>query len=482
MKSKDEIRQALLGIADSYHMRGEAVEMLVELVTYALFHEQITIASTAKEMSLSDAALMSSKIAQCANVMYSVFRGRNPRVYLNVHFDSNFKKDKFDVIYEGSTFNLFMAEPVSGSPDGTEDSVQTIETILSKYDLVDNTDTIRVESRYGYELTDSNGNTIDDISDDLQVFLSDVDSSGSGKMTEYPVTRLFCDHAKSYDSKDSKSLIFALTIPGYGVRLFKKGGFPVGSTIRVRGIVYSSMNGVNTSLFSRISIPGITLKRTTMEAPDPNDPMQTIIQTTEPVTYDPEIERQDISTIPYEANYAGRVNHEIQSNSDVNYLFSEVFISKVESSTFDFLRKDRDGVEADTIRIFYIRKPNAKEITPTEVANFVDNYGPYFLDRNIQIKEADKIEVDMELDVVVDQSETIIDDVESILESTFNEKLGITFNKELLKAMISKLEHVKYIKSLELRTSADIDLNGGCVLATGQYLKIEPQINYIVEI
>lgn len=481
MKSKEEIRQELLGIADNYKMRGEAVEMLVELVTYALFHEQVTIANTAKEMSLTDAALMSSKIAQCANVMYSVYRGKNPRVYLNVHFDAAVNKNKFDLIYEGNTFNLYMAEPVSGTPDGTEDSARVIETILSRYDVVDKSDQIDAASRYGYELTDSEGNAVDDISDDIQVFVSK--SNSTDDMVEYPVTRIFSDHAKSYDdeSKGLRSKIFALTIPGYGVRLFKKGGFQIGSYIRVKGMVYSTMSGVNTSLFSRITIPGITLKRTVVEMPDPDNPLETITQTTEPVTYDPEVARQGIDTIPYEANLAGRVSHEIQSNSDVNYLFSEVFIHKVQSSTFEFLRKGTDGVAEDTIRIYYIGKPNTKPVDNNDKEMFVSEYGPYFLNTSIQIEAAKAVDVSMELDVVVDKSETIIDDVEGILEDNFNRRLGITFNKDLLRAMINKLEHVRYIKKFNLSTTSDFDLDGDCILSAGQYLDIEPEINYIVE-
>lgn len=481
MLSNEEIRQELLSIADSYEMRGEAMEMLVELVTYALYHEQVNIANTAKEMSLTDAMLMSSKIALCANSMYSVYRGSNPRVYLNVHFDAAVNKNKFDLLYEGNTFNLYMAEPMSGVPDGSEDSARVVETILSKYDIVDKTDWIETSTRYGYELTDSDGNTVDDISDDIQVFVSK--SNSTEDMVEYPVTRLFSDHAKSYDdeSKALRSKIFALTIPGYGVRLFKKGGFQVGSKIRVKGIVYSTMNGVNTSLFSRITIPGITLKRTTVEVPDPDDPLETISQTTEPVTYTPEVARQEADTIPYEANYAGRVSHEIQSNSDVNYLFSEVFINKVQSSTFEFLRKDTDGVEEDTIRIYYIGKPNTKPVNNADKEMFVTEYGPYFLNKSIQIEMAQAVAVTMGLDVVVDKSESIIDDVTGILGENFNGQLGIVFNKDLLVAMISKLEHVRYIKRFELSTTADFNLDGDCVLGAGQYLDIVPEINYIVE-
>lgn len=492
MNSKEEIRAALQQIADNYKMRGEAVEMAVELVTYALFHEQVAIANTAKEMSLTDAALMDSKIAQCANVMYSVYRGRCPIVRLNLHFIAKVNKFKLDPLYEGNTFNLYAAAPISESPDGSDDSTKVVEAILSKFDLVDRTYDITKDNYMGLEVTDDDGNPVNDISDDIivQVLQKNEGMDSEPEMVkEYAVTRIFSDHCKSVGDGE---MIFALTIPGFGVRLFKKGNFTIGTSIRVKAVVYTPMSAINTDALRRISISGATLMESRHVVDDPDDPLGRTEVVTPAMEYDGEIGRPDADSLPYLANYAGRVSHQIQSNSDVNYFFSEVFVDRVLCSTFRFFKKgtvrpDNFGgipeegatVDADCLYIWYIKRENARSISDVEGGQFGATYGSYFLNGNIVIQEATEIKVKLSLDVVVDSSETISEDVEAILKSDFNNKLGCTLNQELLRAKISKLTHLSYIKTFALETDTGSDLFQ--TLPPGQYYTIEAEINYTLE-
>lgn len=492
MNSKEEIRDALLQIADNFKMRGEAVEMAVELVTYALFHEQVAIANTAKEMSLTEAALMDSKIAQCANMMYSVFRGRNPIVRLNLRFNAKVSRNRLDPLYEGNTFNLYAASPIDEVPDGTETSTKQVDTILSKFDIVDMTFEIDKDNYTGLELTDADGNVINDISDDMIVEViqgNDGITNNGEERREYPVTRIFSDHCKSFGDNE---MIFALTIPGFGVRLFKKGNFIIGSYVRVKAVVYTTLSEIDTEALKRVSISGATLMESTTYVEDPESPTGRKAIVTPAIEYDGESERPDIDTLPYLANYAGRVNHQIQSNSDVNYLFSEVFAAKVMASTFRFFKKGsilpdshgnigETGAEAamDMLYIWYIKKKNARSITLPESASFIENYGSYFLNGEIKITEASEVKVRLSLDVVLDNTETVSDDVDAILESDFNKKLGVMMNKELLRAKIAKLPHIKYIKEFVLEASDGTDLD--LTLPPGRYYLVEAEINYTLE-
>lgn len=492
MNSKEDIRDALLRIADNYKMRGEAVEMAVELVTYALFHEQVAIANTAKEMSLTDAVLMDSKIAQCANVMYSVFRGKCPTVRLNLHFTAIVNKGRLDTLYEGNTFNLYAAEPISETPDGSDDSTRQVEAILSKYDVIDRTYDITKDNYTGLEVTDDDGNTINNISDDIIVQVlqrNEGMDSGDGSAREYAVTRIFSDHCKSVGNGE---MIFALTIPGFGVRLYKKGNFTIGTSVRVKAVIYTTLSSINTDALNRISISGATLMESSHMEDDPDNALGRVEVVTPALEYDGEVERPEVDTIPYLANYAGRVSHQIQSNSDVNYFFSEVFIDRVMSSTFKFFKKgsvlpddfgnipeEGKTVGNDCLYIWYIKKKNARSISVEESGDFATNYGSYFLNGNIIIKEGTEIKVKLELDVVLDSTETISEDVESILESDFNHRLGSTLNKELLRAKISKLTHLSYIKTFELTAPSGTDISQP--LPPGQYYTITAEINYTLE-
>lgn len=492
MNSKEEIRDALLQIADNYKMRGEAVEMAVELVTYALFHEQVAIANTAKEMSLTDATLMDSKIAQCANVMYSVYRGRCPIVRLNLHFIAKVNKSKFDTLYEGNTFNLYASHPITETPDGSDDSTKQVEAIMSKFDLIDRTYDITKDNYMGLEITDDNGNTVNDISDDIIVQVLQKNEGMDSEpewVEEYAVTRIFSDHCKSFGTNE---MIFALTIPGFGVRLFKKGNFTIGTSVRVKAVVYTPLSAINTDALKRISISGATLMESRRMEDDPDNPSERMEVVTPAVEYNGEIERPDVDSLPYLANYAGRVSHQIQSNSDVNYFFSEVFVDRVMSSTFRFFKKGsvlpdnygnipEEGVSAgeDCLYIWYIKRKNAQSISDNEGTQFANAYGAYFLNGNIIIEEATEIKVKLSLDVVLDSTETISEDVEAILESDFNNKLGSTLNKELLRARISKLSHLSYIKMFDLTTNSGTDLSQ--TLPPGQYYTIEAEINYTLE-
>lgn len=494
MNSKDEIRDALLQIADSYEMRGEAVEMAVELVTYALFHEQVAIANTAKEMSLTDAYLMDSKIAQCANIMYSVYRGKNPTVRLNMRLNSVMDKSKFDPLYEGNTFNLYAADNMTYDTSSVVGATMQVDTILSKFDLLDRMYSIDKSNYMGLEVTDEDGNVVNNISDDIVVQVYAKNSGMDDEPTflkEYAVTRIFADHCKSIVGSDNE-LIFALTIPGYGVRLFKKGNFNIGDYVRVKAIIYTPLSAINTDALKRVSVSGATLMEGRRNVPSPDDPLSTVEEVIPAIEWTGEVERQDVASVPYLANYAGRVNHQIQSNSDVNYLFSEVFVSKVLCSTFRFFKKGsilplRDGTmpdegleaEVDKLYIWYIKKRNALDVNTTDIESFKSNYGNYFLNGDIVIERATMKKVSLRLNVVLDDSSTIYEEVNAILDSDFNQKLGVTLDGELLRTKISKLPHLTSVTRFELEADDNMDLSQS--LPPGQYFVIEPKINYTIK-
>lgn len=470
MKSKDEIKSDLQLIARNHEMTGEAVDMIIDLLTYSMYHEQVDILNTAKEMSLNDAYSINSKIALCDNVMYSVFRGTCPIVHLNTHFDSNTYYNKFDLLYTSNTFYLYALDKVDHSADTDTSSVTKVDAILTQSKLIEKTVTCTYNQYYIDLVDDVYGNTYSNISDDIMVTID-------GRM--YGTTRIFSDHCKSVGDDE---LIFVLTIPGYGIRLYKKPMFGSGSTVEIKAIVYTTIDDINESDINNIRIPGLrfmTSKKLDDEGHEVVDDNGNTVYI-DPITYSSEIERQDSDSFLYMANFASRVDHEIKSNSDVNYLFSEVYIKYVESSTFKYIRKGEDpDVTEDTLYISYIPKPG-DQLGPDDFEEFRDNYGSYFICNNIVIYQATRIDVRLDVSVVVNNGESIYDEVQSILTAEFNKKLGLMINQKLLQSMISKISNVKYISNFNMVvTSGENNLNS--TPAFDQYFIITPNIVYVTE-
>lgn len=474
MKSKDEIKSDLQLIAKNHEMTGEAVDMIIDLLTYSMYHEQVNILNTAKEMSLNDAYSINSKIALCDNVMYSVFRGTCPIVHLNTHFDSNTYYNKFDLLYTSNTFYLYALDKVDHSADIDTESVTQVDAILTRNKLIEKTVECTYNQYYIDLVDDVYGNTYSDISDDVMVTID-------GRM--YGTTRIFADHCKSVGDDE---LIFILTIPDYGIRLYKKHMFGSGSIVEIKAIVYTTLDDINEDDINNIRIPGLRF----LESPKLDSNGDIIInedgdeEKIKPIDYSAEISRQDSDSLLYYANFASRVDHEIKSNSDVNYLFSEVYIKYVESSTFRYVRKGEiyggNELTEDTLYISYIPKPG-DQLGPDDFEEFSDNYGSYFICNKIVISQAKRIDINLNIRVVVTNGESIYEEVQSILNSEFNKKLGLALNEKLLQSMISKIDNVKYLDNFELIVVTVGESDSVLNPTFDQYFVITPNIVYVTK-
>lgn len=489
MNSKEQIKYNLEQIAKNRNLSGEAVDLIIDLLTYALYHEQVEIANTAKEMSLNDAVLVNSKIALCCNNMYSVYRGKNPRLKLKIKVNSVLNKNRFDKIYESNSFKVYCNRILSINP--SPDPIILGETlgedgkyhdnddlIISKDDIIQQSYTIdNIQDTYYIDIIDpTTTNHYSNLSEDIIVGIED----GNTEYTEYKTTRIFSDHCKSFGSNEK---IFVLTIPDYGIRLYKKDRFVVNSRVYVKVFKYTTLDDINESELNKIVIPGTE----TLVYSETTGLKYDIVDT---------IRRQDLESLQYEVNLAGRVNHEIQSNSDVSYLFNEVFIDKVIMSAYKYVA-DEVSRSNDKLFIWYILKPGA-EITDQDQIDFKTQYCSYFVCEQVEIIEATEVPVVLELDVVTDDtSENIYDQVQSILNE-YTYKLGMKLNKELLISQISKIDTIKYVQNLDYDTTVDHDFDIGClseldssygietdeedpIMVPDQYYTITPNINFIQE-
>lgn len=501
MDSKEQIKEDLQSIAKDYGYQGEALNIIVDLLTYAIFHEQFDFLNTSRELSLDQATLMNSKIQRCIDVLYAVYRGRNPRIWVNVQFDGPVHRNKFDQLFDSNTFKIYAANQIDGWPDG---KTHLIECIIAKRKLeVDNT--INQLSKYYLDFKEDgkDGNLYNNISEDIQV---SVVSKGPNQSTlidkkVYPTTRLLSDHTR-YDGDEEQFL--AITLPDFGLRLFRKNYFPVSSIIKIEAFNYISLDDINIQEIDKLAFEGMTLVPAKFH--ESNDTItdndkkaesdEQYLNIVDDATYEVPLieynsssmleygytifdrtERDNIRTLLYNANLASRVNSEIKSNSDVNYLFTEVFRDRVLGSNFEYIKGETRDL--DYLQIYYIPRVNTF-IVKSDKDNFINNYGAYFLTNNIQIDTAVKKEINITVEAKCSNSDTIAQDILDICKE-YENVLEASFNINYIRSQISKLSNVIYVEKIEYKVNGTrpTPYNDTYEAAKNEYFEFNVNVGYL---
>lgn len=507
MLSKDQIRNALLQVAENNNLTGDSVNLLVNELTYSLYHEQLEITNAIQESNLSTAYLLNSKIRNCMNVMYSVFRGRNCRVKLNFQNNTLIQKNKFDVLYTSNTFKVYAEEALNLVPSVDEGGVKgynkyQIIGILADTNLYEVDITVNEESQYYIDMIEDR-KVLSELSEDIQVFINGI---------EYPTTRNFYDHIQQsipLKNNDAYKIgtsyyyvsgidwiqvpetdplvndfiikgelssttqlpklpsgdldaIFVLTIPDYGIRLFKRGYFNINDEVKIRALKYTTVDQINSDEFSKITIPGtylttrLTKSNEVRRSPElGEDGLPTYLDN----GIVKEIERDNNKSLLYTANFYERLQAKMLSKSDINNLFTEYFIEQVRNAInwYDG-KKDEDGKLIDfkqgKIYIFYVPKINKDYITNDQFNAFIIKYGSYFISNNMIAVSGVLLTIDVDLILYMNDSIEIGDSIENIFNNYANQlndpnNLGTNLLKpKQIFADISKLPTVDYIDEL----------------------------------
>lgn len=477
MLSKDQIIKTLKSIAENNNLTGESVDLLIDLIAYAMYTEQFNIMTAIQENNLSTAKLMNSKIRSCMNVMYPVYRGRNARVKLLINTTQYLNKSKFDVLYSSNTFKLYAEDSLTISP--TLDKPVAITGILCKTPLYENTFTIDTSNRYYIDFM-INQKIIGNLSEDIRVFIDDK---------EYKVTRNFFDFIRQNVSavpgnyyqiedkseyyiitsdykfqaiysdedfnqyrtdypelefnkvEDLKSVtdlpsmdslindqetLFALTITDFGVRLYKRGYFKVSSKVKVQVLDYTTLDSINTDEFTKIKIPGTTNVETVI-----SDGVETYrsLKSLDKNNVVPryylkgcgaikEIEREPDDTVLMNANYYERLQGQMVTKADINLLFNEYFIELVLNSINYHEFKPEEG--KNNIYIYYVPKVDLNNLTKDEIDVFISKYKSYFISDNLQIVMAQKIMIPVKITLYVNSMIDLSEDINLIFNQYSN--------------------------------------------------------------
>ena len=330
MKSLQEYIELYRGVARRLNLQGDSIEMLSQLLGNATYISEVEHISYTQEASLERASQLNSKIQHCMNEMYSVFRGSCPRVLIHFTSLSYLEYKLFDEIATFNNFSLYYlgyhdlnSDEVGESPKITYAPVSippnqemTIIALISPKKLLGEW-TINYYNQFYVDFLESN------LSNDIQVRVD-------GEL--YNTTRIFADHIKD------SSLIFDLTLPDYGLRLyapeiFKGSGIndssemPTGTKISLEAFRFSELSSYNTSELKQVKVKGTKLKEFDLTRWNSFGS-----ELSDGLIFIKEVSRDSTGTIHYKAHkdrYTGSI---LRSNSDVGYLLEEMYPEKIKKS------------------------------------------------------------------------------------------------------------------------------------------------------
>jgi hypothetical protein len=297
------------------------------------------------------------------------------------------------------------------SDDETTYDYEPIIGLISTKDKITIETTITANNHYYIDLIDKTNHIIGDLDEDIKVWIK---AEGAANYIEYPVTRNFYDHANAQLANigevNNLDPIFVLTIPDYGIRLFKKGYidqggnvigyFPINGSVKVECYKYTTDSQVNMDEFNKITIPGTeTIKLELIN----------------------NIEREDGNALLYNANSAQRTSKSIRSNSDVAVLFSEYFINDILYSNIRFNQagtiQTEGGNQLDTtaLFVFYVPRDEEYEIPRIDQELFIDAYKNYLITENLLAYSGACNKVQLALKIELSDTNDITPQIREIL-------------------------------------------------------------------
>jgi hypothetical protein len=482
MRTLQDYRDKYREIARSLGYTGDSAELLIQLLSNASYIEEVENIRYMEESSLSTAILENSKIQHCVDMMYSVFRGTCPRVLL--HFKPNKKVQftKYSEIISSSNFKIFYL----GFIDDTRISASEVGKITWE-DIMKSENTFSVEpSSFGQEYTIvgllstgdehkttglqyTNGYYIDvnenNISNDVYVI-----SNGGINRT---VTRNFSSHLLNGD-------LFDLTIPGYGSRLYFYGSGLISSdSIDFHYFPFTELGSFQESELKRITLKDTELTKISgaLSGILGNSDLSEIAPG---IVYVPEVPKEDLRAIHYNANKGRYTNAIVRSNNDLSYLLVQDYSGKVRSAV---CRYNSDGA----ITVYYIPTSNSNLLSEQEKSDFKTSKQAYFVTTELSIEKATEITGVLDIDLVLKESgdnleeeiRKIVAEYEYNFEYTPYLMKAETFNsgiKNKILSELSKIDNIRYVKDV-VWTPSDSDEGSGDDAALRSYYKISLTIN-----
>lgn len=340
MKTAKEYLKEYREIASSLGLRGDSVELLSQLLAHFTYTNEVENLAYTLEGSLERALQPNSKIQLCVEQMYSVFRGRCPRVILRFRPTKFFDLDLFERVATGPAYSLyylgyvgsegidspgalysdntgsmnFIYSPVTIPP--TETGYVTIICLMAS-EIIERDFTVSEKNTYYLDIPESG------LSSDLWIKTGHIGVGQEG-MEYLSVTREFQKHLLD-------SLVFDLTLPDWGTRLYLPESYRVpGITAKVGVFKFLELDSLNRYDLGSIKVQGT-------EPVGFGGDIHGLTEVSTGVIILPETPREDLSTVHYRSNQDRYMGSILRSNSDVGDLLKEMYPLKVKGTSFKFL-------------------------------------------------------------------------------------------------------------------------------------------------
>ena len=349
MKTAREYASEYREIASNLGMRGDGTEMLIQMLAHFTYTNEVENIAYANEASLERALLEDSKIQHCVEVMYSVFRGRNPRAILRFRPTKFFDLNVYDKLVDINSLSLYYLGYLSGDDEEQEgSSFGLYDASLGAAGGLKFTyaPTIIQPSDFGYvtilcmianksietkgTLTSDNLYYIDvkegGLSQDSWVKLSEVNT---GSLEFVDVTREFQSHLL-------EERVFDLTLPDWGSRFYIPEEYRKENTkLNAMSFKYVKLEDLNSHDLSNIKFDGAE-PVSIHDTEDDVDFITSLEEVSKGVVLIPELPRENMSSAHYKANKDRFMGSVLRSNDDVSELLKEMYPDKVKSTTFKF--------------------------------------------------------------------------------------------------------------------------------------------------
>jgi len=477
MKSLQEYRTIYREIAQNLGYRGDSVELLVHLLANATYLEEVENISFALESSLEKAHLDNSKIQHCMDLMYSVYRGSCPRVYMKIKPSRIKTLTKYSEIATSSNFNVyFLAGALASDIEDIKDAhgfdygldgdsfsfniAPGREYILSGFiskSPVTKTSVIDYTNQYYLDLDDEN------LSNDMLV---QVNKHGQG--SDIKVYKTTSDFKEYLLMASEESYVFDLTTTDYGSRLYFKDSPDIepSDEIITTYFPYTTVSSFLLTELGKITInfgelcefSDIYKKRVSG-----GESESEIEYSGKGLIILRESERESLSNIHYEANKSRYQNSIVRSNEDLGDLLRRRFNEIVKEAGCKF--------EDDYVIIYYIPFPG-KRLTDSDRRKFIDSYLAYYVSRNINIILAPSRTLNLDISLVLSSaksSDELREDIENNILSKYSDNFDaakniITRPAEVLNQIssaISRISSVDYVKDIKFDESVIQDVIDG---------------------
>ena len=519
MRTIQDYRNLYRTIANNLKITGDSVELLVQLLANASYIDEVENINYALEGSLEKCSLINSKIQHCEDNMYSVFRGRCPRVLLRFKPTKYFTFNPFDRIISSNNFSVYYlgyygtsnSEEHNNSVDILPVEEGFVYAPCTIYPAVGNETTIIIgliapdTIERTWSTTAENTYYVDcspekDLSNDMYVYM------GGNEEPDYlSVTRTFSEHILQHK-------VFDLTTTDFGSRLYiadvlksmeesninadDENTTDANITLTAQYFRYSKLSSYNTNELKKMNISGVQM--TTFVSDDLEDGKflenRDYSEISPGVVVIDEVSRDDVNTIHYKANRDRFVSTILRTNSDVGTILEESYPEKVMSGGTNFIFET--GESGSRVTLYYVPNNITNTLTDVEKADFIENKRAYYVTDVINIEAGIQYTAIINIDLELYQPQNVEDDVKNIL-ATFAKKFNTDLedSKDNIRTLISKISNVKQVRELEIsylsqngrnvdKSVLYIDENTDPetrIIKPNIYFKIEYNINSIVQ-